>query len=405
MFKQLPISPNYFFDLNGNCKVDGILNNTNMDFFNIQINNRVYNFSKEWLKLVAHYEIELEINDLLKIDFVPCKSKVINLKCGFLTIIKKQIHFKNDFFIIPGFTRFAINKDSTVISINSGKILKSKINSYGYPYVNVYDPDKGRWRSVSTHILLARTFVHNKDPSSLFFVNHINGNKLDLRIKNLEWVTSVRNNNHAVETSLRSDNKPCKIRDIETLKISHFNSVSNCLRTLGFSNLNTKVLKNLNGKIIPHLLLNRFEIKYLDDISDWFFTKDNRNVNRYLNTGPYEALCTNTDKHFECKTIQMLSEKLLISEDRILTALKQLNPKTYNGFLIRKKSSEPWPTEYEETIFYKPRKLFLKNKITGEEVYFNSLRKAIMFLGIDKRTFKLRLKKNQPYENWEIIEI
>lgn len=405
MFKPLLISPRYSFDLEGNCKVDGVLNDTDVEFFNIDVNGCVYGLSTQWLRLVCHYEVDLKIEDLLKIDFIPCESKVINLKSRFLMVFKWPIMLDKDFSLIPGFTRFAINRIGSVMSVKSGKILKSKINSYGYPYVNVYDPDKGKWRSVATHILLARTFIKNKEPSRLFFVNHKNGDKLDLRLINLEWVDSNRNNVHAVETNLRSDNKPCKIRDINTMRITHFNSVSACLRYLGYVNLSTKILKNLNGKIISHLLLNRYEIKYSEDNSDWIYTKDNRDISKYLNTGPYEALCIENNKIIEAASIRLLSEKIHISQDKISNALKQIKSKIYDGFLIRKKSSEPWPKEYEESIFTKPRKLFLKNKTTGEEIFFNSLRKTTKFLGIDKRTLKLRLERNKPYENWEIKEI
>lgn len=405
MFKSLLISPKYSFDLEGNCKIDDVLTNTETGFFNIKINDRVYGLNKKWLSLVCHYEIDLKIEDLLKIDFVPCESKVINLKCRFLMIFKWPIIINKEFSLIPGFTRFAINRLGSVMSIKTGKILKSKINSYGYPYVNLYDADKGKWRSVATHILLARTFIINKEPSRLFFVNHKNGDKLDLRLINLEWVDSVRNNTHAIESNLRSDNKPCKIRDVETMRITHFDSISNCLRYLGYKNLSTKVLKNLNGRMISHLLLNRYEIKYLDDNNGWMYTKDNKNVNKYLNTGPYEALCIQNNNIFEAKSIKLLSEKIHVSQDKILNALKQIKSKVYDGFLIRKKSSNPWPKEYEQSSFTKPRKLFLKNITTGEEIYFESLRKTIKFLGIDKRTLKLRLEKNQSYENWEIKEI
>jgi len=405
MFKQFLLLPNCSFDLKGNYKLNGIDVNTESDLLILEINNVLYNFSKKWLGLICHYEINLLIKDILNIDFVICNSKVIGLKCGYLMIFKKPIYHGDGFYIIPGFTNFAINKNGIIKSLKFGRLLKSAVNSYGYPYVNMYDPDKGRWRSVCIHILLARTFITNKDPSSLFFVNHKNGIKLDFNLKNLEWVSSLRNNIHAIENGLRKDNVPCKIRDIETLDITHFPSIGICLKTLGFSRTNVNILKKFNNTQIPHLLFNRYEIKLEADTSNWFYTKENKDVIKYLNTGPYEAKNTLTGMVYEASTIRELAEKIEISEDKISCALKQLIMKSFDNFLIRKKSSEHWPEKFEQVIFYKPRKFLLTNKITREEIYFDSLRKVTAFLGIDKRTIKLRLTNNYPYKEWEIKEI
>jgi len=54
------------------------------------------------------------------------------------------------------------------------------------------------------HRLLAEHFVHNPDPEKLVQVNHIDGNKLNNDISNLEWVTAGDNQRHAYETGLKT---------------------------------------------------------------------------------------------------------------------------------------------------------------------------------------------------------
>lgn len=51
------------------------------------------------------------------------------------------------------------------------------------------------------HRLVAETFIPNPDNKAT--VNHINANKSDNRIENLEWATQSENNRHALKLNLR----------------------------------------------------------------------------------------------------------------------------------------------------------------------------------------------------------
>lgn len=79
----------------------------------------------------------------------------------------------------------------------SGRILKSFANS-GYFFVGLYVNSKQK--HIGVHRLVAEAFIPNPDNKSE--VNHINGNKHDNRIVNLEWVTPSENMQHAWRTGL-----------------------------------------------------------------------------------------------------------------------------------------------------------------------------------------------------------
>lgn len=100
---------------------------------------------------------------------------------------------------IPGFPGYEISPSGEVFSRISNKLLSTKNISSGYPYLTLRVGD-GKRTNVPLHRLLALTYLPNE--KNLPEVNHINGNKLNYSLDNLEWVSSSNNIRHAFETGL-----------------------------------------------------------------------------------------------------------------------------------------------------------------------------------------------------------
>lgn len=75
----------------------------------------------------------------------------------------------------------------------SGKVLKPVLTNNGYHGVSL--KVNGKFHPYRIHRLVAEAFIPN--PENKPEVNHINGNKTDNRVENLEWVTSQENQLHA----------------------------------------------------------------------------------------------------------------------------------------------------------------------------------------------------------------
>lgn len=87
---------------------------------------------------------------------------------------------------------YAVTEDGQVYSYNSKKFLKSAPNKGGYCVVNLYKDKK--IKNVYVHRLVAEAYLDN--PNSLPEVNHIDENKSNNCISNLEWCDSTYNKSH-----------------------------------------------------------------------------------------------------------------------------------------------------------------------------------------------------------------
>ena len=100
------------------------------------------------------------------------------------------------------------------------KIMKSHISSGGYLRISLQT--KSGSSMFFIHRLIAEVFIPNPDNKPM--VNHKNGNKLDFRIDNLEWVTASENEKHAYDNNLKfgqrgSKNPMAKLSEYDVREI------------------------------------------------------------------------------------------------------------------------------------------------------------------------------------------
>ena len=89
---------------------------------------------------------------------------------------------------------YKINKEGDIYSLRSKRILNKLPHTLGYvqTYITNYYGG-GRWYKL--HRLVAMQFIAN--PHNLTDINHINGNKKDNRVENLEWLSHSDNIKHS----------------------------------------------------------------------------------------------------------------------------------------------------------------------------------------------------------------
>ena len=142
---------------------------------------------------------------------------------------------------------YEISTDGDVRNYKTKKVLKLGLDSRGYYRVSFSLGKAGTPKIAFPHRLVAEAFIYNPENKSQ--VNHIDGNKLNNEIGNLEWVTPKENIIHAIETGLIEDiqvlsniankaslvvnSKKVRTINIETGETRNYSSISECSREIG----------------------------------------------------------------------------------------------------------------------------------------------------------------------------
>ena len=114
-----------------------------------------------------------------------------------------------------------VNTNGNSKRLVNEKILKQTIDNTGYYVVSLWKNNQHLRAHI--HRLVAENFIVNKNNKP--YVNHIDGNKLNNNIKNLEWCTPRENNVHAYKYGLNPSRKKVNQYDLKGNFIKTWNSI------------------------------------------------------------------------------------------------------------------------------------------------------------------------------------
>jgi len=125
-------------------------------------------------------------------------------------------------------------------TVKKERIIKPCFDKYGYLQIVLKNKTSKCFR---VHRLIALAFIPNIN--NLETINHIDGNKLNNTIDNLEWNSIEQNNNHAYKIGLNKRKSIIQF-DLNGNLIKKWNSSREIERALGF--LHSNILECCKGR-------------------------------------------------------------------------------------------------------------------------------------------------------------
>ena len=134
---------------------------------------------------------------------------------------------------VEGNEDYMVSDQGRVLSLkcNETRIMKVDVKNNGYGGVTLCT--KGLLINYLVHRLVAKSFLAN--PTNLPEVNHLDGNKLNNRVENLEWCDHYDNMQHALLHGLfNSKRKPCGVVGERGEVIRRYRSMAQLCKAEGF---------------------------------------------------------------------------------------------------------------------------------------------------------------------------
>lgn len=281
MWKKIPGNSHYLVNLD-NVVINSYGEIVDLEqcpngLVSVDMYGKVVYIRKEQLSLLAWYELE-DIRNLHehldKIRYHLCENRVLKVRCKALLSFSDPIYYREGFRYIPTFSRYAIDVDGVVLDTYTNTIIPKNKDTDEYETVNIYNPDKNGNRWTRIHRLLGLAWLPNANVKERPFINHIDGNKQNNRLTNLEWCSQQENNLHARDIGLLDFNVMMKTRDHITGRVDVYKSANDMSVTLGMTSVS---VSNWLNKLPGYLWRNRYEVKRLDDDSRWYY-EDAENI-------------------------------------------------------------------------------------------------------------------------------
>lgn len=455
MYRILP-NPNLYIDnelnfYNNNNKITMTYNENGE--VRVELYGNIYYKAPIWLYLLAKFKISLPRNNVNSINDIEFNKfgKCLGTNLEYSIQTKKPILYNKDYAIPLLEPTITISKNGHIINLDNGEPL-TYVTDVKPWFTRYYKKIMVNGKYHLLHRLVLSAWVYNSDPTNLIIGNHIDGNKLNNDLTNLEWVSFKGNMVHAIKNGLRKDNIKVTIRHKDTKDIIQFHSLRELSNYLGRSSIYKYQIKNMRESDT----INGYEIKLGHKEHSWYYQngteehipksasfcytitsetgviekfyniKDIRNrynflprtpltrVKKYLSKMNYNIIVTTLKKDYtyevyiketnaHLKGLKLAEVINITNFNRVtINNMVRTEPVFIEGISIRKEDGDVWNIQSIRDLRIRRQRLEATNTLNGEVNIYESLRKFSIAIGVTTKTILKYVRENKLLFNYKI---
>lgn len=307
---------------------------------------------------------------------------------------------EEEFRVIPGYDHYGASRRGAIKSFERDLILRQYLLN-GYLFVDAFRGSLTE--TLPVHRAVALAWVENLNPEAFTIVNHRDGIPLNNWYTNLEWTDHSGNNYHAVANGLRLDNITCRVRNFYTKVEIEFPSMAQAAEYMGLKK--DAPIAQLCPKKFGALIADRFEFRFADDPTPWFYEFRSERVmpSRYLVTikdsnGDTRELYSGSDL---LKGYQLYGCPQGISVPALVAYGNQLHPDkvfTFRDSYTEEQFRRVRNTRPSETVSVRA----LKDEVVED---FDSLTQCAKHFNVDRSSIINRLNNGKELDGWTFIQL
>lgn len=300
-----------------------------------------------------------------------------------------EVKSKKGYYLVPNFSKYAINVEDVCINLNTGEKVKWVIHG-GYYKISAVN-DYGTSSLFSLHRTKAILF---KDPPPGFermHVNHINGKRKCNDLDNLEWVTPKRNKGHSLELKEELYGIPVQAYDTKDKKVIEASNMYKLAKIVGVHA--TSILRYLERDEFVTCTKGYLYRYKDDDAREW----KNGVIRGTLRNSSKAVLVYDTvnRKYKIYSSIGQCAKDLGLESKQVSKLCSKCNDAPTKNHIFRLKTlpdilDHDWPSfsDQEVTALKDESRTYYLYKITnGKEIkIFTKLAEAAKYMGIGKQS-------------------
>ncbi len=283
------------------------------------------------------------------------------------------------FYYIPGYTQYAINRDGVVLHVETGCV-KQPYEQMGALVVSAARDGQLTGPCVNIYRLLALTFLDYPLNAEEMVVNHKDGDRMNLVVDNLEWITQLENIRHGVIRKRLGRIPP---------RFTYVTSEYDAEATARLLNLSEKESVNLTASIHAEIIKRQCKRSY---------TQHKRGVRiQRLNVHTKEIVMFNTRGEAISNT-QILDNQLYQS---LMASGGNGSIGIVKSTYVFRYEGDEFPEITEDVLHNhlrfggSPRATVIKNVDTGEIKEYESAAALCRETGLSKKVVTSRLARNE----------